>query len=143
MDLNSILELAAARGPVFWAAAGAIALGAALLAAALLQLLRGLNLHFKRPAAATAVAASADPGAPEADVYVPTAVNAAASAARTVRTPDEGDSSLALMLRRLQSAGDRLEEIAADLGVERGLSPESALKEDPADVEYVFKACGP
>ena len=54
----------------------------------------------------------------------------------------EGDS-LALLLRRLQSAGDRLEEIARDAAGEIPTPGESVLKEDLQDVEYVFRASGP
>ena len=48
-----------------------------------------------------------------------------------------------LLLRRLQSAGDRLEEIARDAAGEIPTPGESVLKEDLQDVEYVFRASGP
>jgi hypothetical protein len=46
-------------------------------------------------------------------------------------------------LRRLQSAGDQLEEVAGDLrGADRP-GDQSVLKEPSAAVEYVFRASGP
>ena len=79
--------------------------------------------------ATAATAASAPPATAAVDL-----------AARPVAASAEPPSpSLALLLRRLQQAGDRLEEVSRTLTDE---DPEP-LKAAEADVEYVFKACSP
>jgi len=147
MDLSRILELAAARGSVFWIAAGAVALGAALLAASLVQYLRRrlasgwlgrLRVAGRRPTPADAAA----PGGAVAPAEAVAAYLAAGSPRTLTAGTGPDEPSLALLLRRLQAAGDRLEEIAGDLASQRGIAAESFLKENSPDVEYVFKASG-
>ena len=143
MEPSSLLELARSQGPVFWVAAVAIALGTTLLVMALAQFLRS-RLAAGRggidPARSTP-----PPAASAADVYVPTTPPVAMeSAPRLPAGPPLGDDhSLALLLRRLQSAGDRLEEVAGDLWHDEPGRNESALKDPLGDVEYVFRASGP
>jgi hypothetical protein len=136
MDLSTVMELAGSRQPVFWAAAGAIALGAACLAAALVMLVRRARGGSEpgRVAPVQPVAGAAI--APPTEIYQPT---------RPVKAPSTqgGETpSLALLLRRLQAAGDRLEDIAGDLETAASFSPDSLLKDTCQDVEYVFKASG-
>jgi hypothetical protein len=136
MDLNTVMELAGSRQPVFWAATGAIALGAAFLAAALVMLVRrarGVSVPTRiMPDQPVAEAATTPP----TDVYQPSPPSLALS------TQVGEAPSLALLLRRLQAAGDRLEEIAGDLETSASFAPDSPLKDTGQDVEYVFKASG-
>jgi hypothetical protein len=147
MDFQNLLELARGQGLVFWAATGAIALGATLLVVALTQYLRrSLGRGVRRVVVAPPV--SSAPPAPPVAVEV---ARAAAAYEPSTRAPlaalsptDEAEEpSLALLLRRLQTAGDRLEEIAGEVQAHRRQGSESTLKEDLQAVEYVFKACGP
>ena len=143
MDPSSLQEMARSQGPVFWVAAVAIALGVTLLVMALTQLLsRRLNARLTgdEPAPRSAPAT-----APAADIYVPTQPLVTSEFTTPVRAvqPVDGDHSLALLLRRLQSAGDRLEEVAGDLWHDESNRDESGLKEAQLDVEYVFRASGP
>ena len=136
MDLSTVMELAGSRQPVFWAAAGAIALGAAFLAAALVMLVRRARGESEPSRVAPAQPAAEVATTPPTDVYQPT---------RPVKvpSPQAGEApSLALLLRRLQAAGDRLEDIAGDLEAAASFSPDSPLKDTCQDVEYVFKASG-
>jgi len=145
MDFSSISELARSQGPVFWVATVAIALGATLLVVALVQQLRRvlaakLAVRVVKPKPMAPVVDS------EPDTYEPSLpVTAPLPQPAPPASPfeDTGDYSLALLLRRLQSAGDRLEEIAGDLRGQNPLVDESGLKEDLQDVEYVFRASGP
>ena len=152
MDLSTILELAQDQGIVFWGAAAAIALGATLLVVALAQQIRGLlagRLQRRSQPATSAIPVAGTPATevstpPAAvmttsdDLYVPTT---ASLASRPIAAGEE--PSLALLLRRLQSAGDRLEEIAGEIQTSRGEQHETMLKDDLQEVEYVFKACAP
>jgi len=150
MNLHDISQLARSQGPVFWIATAAIALGATLLVVALVQQLRrSVGNRLERARSFRMVQAVPKPDSvPEADVYEATPSLAVAPPALRATLPpavgdDPGDYSLALLLRRLQSAGDRLEEIAGDLNGEIPPAEESGLKEDLQDVEYVFRASGP
>ncbi len=152
MDLTNILELAQDQGLIFWGAAAAIALGATLLLVALAQQIRRLvTRRFQRhhqPTIRAAVSVpipAAQDDTPAAvvqttadDVYMPSAASLASRPATMREEP-----SLALLLRRLQSAGDRLEEIAGEIQSSRGDQRETMLKDEIQDVEYVFKACAP
>ncbi len=145
MDFSSISELARSQGPVFWVATVAIALGATLLVVALVQLLRRV-LAAKRDVRIVMPDPVVQVVDNEPDTYKPTlpvTTPAPRAAAPAPAYEESGDYSLALMLRRLQSAGDRLEEIAGDLKVQNPLADDSGLKEDLQDVEYVFRASGP
>ena len=143
MDPSSLQELARSQGPVFWVAAAAIALGVTLLVVALVQLLRRrLNARL----AGDESAPRSTPNlAPTADIYVPTQplVKPEFTTPEPAVQPVGGEQSLALLLRRLQSAGDRLEEVAGDLRHDESNRDESGLKEPHLDVEYVFRASGP
>jgi len=152
MDLTNILELAQDQGLIFWGAAAAIALGATLLVVALAQQVRRLiagrlqrNVGRAIPAMVTPpiqeagdIATHASVQNTENDVYTPTAASLASRPTAVGEEP-----SLALLLRRLQSAGDRLEEIAGEIRTSRGDEGETILKDDLQEVEYVFKACAP
>jgi hypothetical protein len=149
MDLSSLGQLARTQGPLFWTAVTAIALGATLLVVALVQMLRASRAARVGPGRA-----GATPDSPGAAAAVGTGVDRldGADPARGATEPhpareeiavDPADRSLALLLRRLQAAGDRLEELAGDLEEPPAARQESALKEGFRDVEYVFKASGP
>ena len=152
MDLDSLSQLARTQGPIFWAATVSIALGATLLVVALVQHLRrrlerASRLQVVVPAASVPPAAT-DRTAAAADVYRPAAPSLAgpipaADTARAGGATGMGEQSLALLLRRLQAAGDHLEELAGDLVGENPLGAESGLKDATQDVEYVFRASGP
>lgn len=149
MELSNLAELAASRQPIFWAATAAIALGSACLTASFVLLLRRLRPRRHRPQTAAggrqdetaaadtpAIRAATARASSAADRYEPLQpVRAAASA-------DAQVPSLALLLRRLQAAGDRLDDIVADLDHAASFDPESLLKDALPDVEYVFKASG-
>jgi hypothetical protein len=49
--------------------------------------------------------------------------------------------SLAILLRRLQLAGDRLEEVARAVSEDNDDLDDTRLKEATPEVEYVFRAC--
>jgi hypothetical protein len=152
MELTSIIDLASTQGAVFWAGAVAVALGATLLVVAVAQQL-GRIAATRLATRRGATTGTNTPGASgEADTYTPSmppkpAVEAeeeavAASIVEAVEDLPPADQSLALLLRRLQSAGDRLEEISRDIVVAVD-TDETGLKEPVEDVEYVFKACSP
>jgi hypothetical protein len=159
VDLESLLTSARAQGPVFWAATAAIALGLTLLLVALLH--RAWRAARGRTSGATVAPAQAmatatepadDPAASVAaaiaaatDAYAGAGAPPAAAGPAPLSSPDDelADQSLALLLRRLQAAGDRLEQIAGDLQDTAGPARDSLLKDAADEVEYVFKACGP
>jgi len=149
VELTSLIAAARDQGPVVWAAVAAIALGLTLILVALWQRRPRRQAATPPPPAVAAPTTAAATAA--ADAYAaaaPAAGDPAAGFARPAAArfadPDElAEQSLALMLRRLQAAGDRLEELAADLGHETAARGESVLKDTLQDVEYVFKACGP
>jgi len=147
MDFNSITSLASEQGPVFWAAAAAVSLGLTLLVVASLQSLRRLIGNRRPVQAAVSVAPPAEE-IPAADAATrptatPETAQGAYEATTVTATPSNPEnSSMALLLRRLQSAGDRLEEIASDLDTSAALAHDSLLKSEPRDVEYVFRASG-
>ncbi len=135
MQLGDLFHQLAARETLFWVAAGALALGAACLAAALILVVRRLGRGVRRlrgsPPAATAP-------------RVPAILAVERYAAPTpAAAPDTGEEpSLALLLRRLQSVGDRLEVVAGDLEAMRADGEESGLKDALPGVEYVYRASG-
>lgn len=135
MDWNSITTLAQAQGTVFWVASAAVSLGLTLLVVALVQAAR------QRLARRTVAAATSPREAP-APVVTTQAAAAYAEHEAPVSPLADDDSSLVMMLRRLQQAGDRLEEIAADRTTSDGRATASALKSGFQDVEYVFRASG-
>ena len=148
MELTSIIEMARTQGTVFWAGAVAVALGATLLVVAVAQQLGRIaaaRLAARRPGGVADVADETDtytpsmPPQPAADVEA--TLDAVAAVTREAEQP-HAEQSLALLLRRLQSAGDRLEEISRDVAMPAD-ADQTALKDTLEDVEYVFKACSP
>ena len=156
MDWQTMIEAARGQGPGFWLAAGAVALGATLL-------LVSLAMGLKRVLAGRRAAAPTLPPTTAPDVALATAATdqaveayaaGQASAAADAEVPPSmpptagsaGNDSLALLLRRLQSAGDRLEQIAEDLTPDQLASGDGAagsgLKSEFQEVEYVFRASG-
>jgi hypothetical protein len=156
MDWQTMIEAARGQGPGFWMAAGAVALGATLL-------LVSLAMGLKRVLAGRSAATPTMPAQATADADVATAAtdqaveayaaqqgSAVADVAVKPTMPPTagaaGNDSLALLLRRLQSAGDRLEQIAEDLTPDQLASGDgaagSALKSEFQEVEYVFRASG-
>lgn len=141
MDWNSITTHAQAQGTVFWVASAAVSVGLTLLVVALVQAARQRLGRSQRQAGATTptVAAVAPVTARQA-----TAAYAEHAGPEDIEAPappsiDE-DGALVMMLRRLQQAGDRLEEIAADRESAPSMASASALKSGFQDVEYVFRA---
>lgn len=137
MELGSLWTQLATRQTLFWIATGALALGAAFLTAALVILVRRAGHAARRrrrlePSISPAAAALGPSG--EASL--------AATLKLAPPTAPMEQPSLALLLRRLQAAGDRLEEIAGDLEAAAREPEELVLKEGAADVEYVFRATG-
>ena len=145
MNDLSLVEMARSQGPFFWGAVAAIALGITfLLVASVLALrarirrgrrlaapLRERSTGVQQPASATPLATAI--GTDVATAYEPT------------RRPSNGalaTPSAAMMLRRLQAAGDRLEEFADEIGNDRAKDSLYTLKSDLQDVEYVFRASG-
>lgn len=137
MDWNSITTLAQAQGTVFWIATAAVSLGLTLLVVALVQAARQRVGGKRRDARATAPAVAAP-----APAVAGHATAAYAQQGAAMAPPVDEDGSLAMMLRRLQQAGDRLEEIAADREAAPTMAAVSALKSEFQDVEYVFRASG-
>jgi hypothetical protein len=148
MDWQGILGSAGRQNALFWAGAAAVALGATLLVATLAARLRqrrrsaGTRISARQVAAAygagqqTTVPASSP--VPAADAAVMATV--ARALAETSAPPAP---SLAILLRRLQLAGDRLEEVAREAALDEDAFDDPALKEAPLEVEYVFRASGP
>ncbi len=150
MELTSLLAAARAQGPVFWAATGAIALGLTLLLVAVLHRLPRPRRRRRTRTETGPPASSPAASAPEvaAAAQARTAYQDAPAAPRGVLASpgldhDPAERSLALLLRRLQSAGDRLEELAGSVPAADLAAPQSGLKDAAPDVEYVFRACGP
>ncbi len=136
MDVSIIQDHLAGRQPLVWIAAATIALGTACLVGALLQYGRLRRAAPRRQTPVPPTAAPVAAVAPDGDLYRPVGVTRAAPAA------DLDAPSLALLLRRLRAAGDRLETVATDLDNLDLLAPESFLKEARPEVEYVFRASG-
>lgn len=163
MNWDGILGSAGQQNAIFWGGAAAVALGGALLVATLVarvrdRLRRPLALpRFPANRAAAAYGAAsaatpppigrpsashlsgAPPAAPPAD---PEGVVLAAAAHALAATSSPPAPSLAILLRRLQLAGDRLEEVARGLDAD-DRDPDEALAATAEEVEYVFKACSP
>jgi hypothetical protein len=150
MDWQGIAGSAGQQNAIFWGGAAAVALGFTLLVATLAtRLRRRLRRPFampRIPARQAAVAyqaagtsqAAADPQGADASV------SALALAARVLaENAPPPAPSLAILLRRLQLAGDRLEEVAQAIAEDDEAAADMGLKEDALDVEYVFKACSP
>ncbi len=152
-------ETAMSASAALGAASLALALGLALLAARRLRRLRAGRRPRRSAAFRPVLAAPAAPGEAavrargaygQAGAVVPTPV-ATAAAAPTAPTTGErtGAAPLAALLRRLQEAGDRLEDLRGGAG-ERAAGPVAPgagrvpepvwPKAAPDGVEYVFRA---
>jgi hypothetical protein len=134
MDWNNLTSLAEGQGTVFWVATVAVSLGLTMLVTALVQALRQATRRRATSAAPTPPPAEVRPAREAVQAY------AASDPPPPAAAPE--DSSVALLLRRLQQAGDRLEEIAGDLDASAAFDAVSGLKSEPLDVEYVFRASG-
>ncbi len=136
MDWNNLTSLAEGQGTVFWVGTVAVSLGLTLLVTALVQALRQTTRR-------RATAAAPLPTPPPAETLPSRdAIQAYAASDPPRPAVSAGDGSVALLLRRLQQAGDRLEEIAGDLDASAAFEAVSGLKSGTQDVEYVFRASG-
>ncbi len=150
MDWQDLLGRATQQNALFWGGAAAVALGFALLAVTLFARVRqNLRRPFalpRIPARQAAVAFQAS-GATSPAAALPYAGDAAAGldleARALAETPVPPAPSLAILLRRLQLAGDRLEEVARAAAEDDDSHDDTSLKGDLLEVEYVFKACAP
>ncbi len=148
--LENIMNNAQTMGPVFWAGAAAMALGATLLIVSILTMLRRINiagLNFKNPMAARRIKqARSDAAAGNSSTsgtarktdlgYEPTTFplqnkEAVPAAAVSQVSHDLTD--------RLHRAADTLEEIIHGLQKENQSTGFSPLKDDTEGVEYLFK----
>lgn len=136
MELGSLWTQLATRQTLFWIATGALALGAAFLTAALVILVRRAGHAARRRRLEPAISPAAAALGPRGEASL------AATFKLAPPTAPMEQPSLALLLRRLQAAGDHLEEIAGDLEAAAREPEELVLKEGAADVEYVFRATG-
>jgi hypothetical protein len=147
MDWQGILGSAGQQNALFWAGAAAVALGGALLVATLVARLRRRRFALPRIPARKVVAAYEAAGTTLPTASPPDGANAAAALALAARALAETSAppapSLAILLRRLQLAGDRLEEVARAVGEDVDDLDDRSLKGDAPEVEYVFKACAP
>ncbi len=124
MDWSQSLDMMQHQGPVYWAAVGAVAAGAALLAGAgWLQLRRRL-------------AARRRPAAPPAVRVTETGYTAVAPLPAVTPTAAAPDPRLGELRDRLASAAARLEALRA----ERGAPGASGLKTSANRVEYVHRS---
>lgn len=152
MDWQGILGSAGQQNAIFWGGAAAVALGLTMLLATVATRLRR-RLHWRRPFALPRIPARQAAGAYQAAAAtgvapVPAVADAAAAglaiAARILAEAAIPPApSLAILLRRLQLAGDRLEEVARCVSDDVDDFEDADLKDDALEVEYVFKACGP
>jgi hypothetical protein len=134
--MDFLIRATGTQGPLFWGAAAAAALGASLLAAALVLRLRRrspvprarrspLRQLFRRPQGAPVPgAARAVPGG-----YAPSQPALARTPAATT-TPAAADADL--LLARLRRASDRLAALQAEAG-------ESRLKAGPARSDQLYR----
>lgn len=142
--LNGLEKLATGQGPLFWGAAAAAALGASLVAAALVLQLRRRPVRAARPARRARLAFPwprflrprrnlALPGLARAVAggYAPALPGA--TAARPAAAPDpQAGPELAALLLRLRQASDRLAALQTGLG-------ESGLKGTPVEVDQLYR----
>ncbi len=142
--LNGLEKLVTGQGPLFWGAAAAAALGASLVAAALVLQLRRRPARRVRPARRIHLAlpwprflrprrTPAMPGLARAVAggYAPAFPGG--GAARPVAPSDPGAGpELAALLLRLRRASDRLAALQTGVG-------ESGLKGTPADVDQLYR----
>jgi len=152
MDWQHLLGTAGQQNAIFWGGAAAVALGFTLLVATLAARWRQrphLRRHFAMPrvAARQAAAAYQAAGTTVAAPNPPESASAAAGLALAARALAETavppGPSLAILLRRLQLAGDRLEEAVREVDAADDVLGDASLKHDAPEVEYVFKACAP
>jgi hypothetical protein len=150
VNLENILNNAQTMGPVFWAGAAAIALGATLLLVSILTMFRRFKLFrpsIKLPGfgknsrriignKTQAGTASASTVRLTASGYEPTAFPL-----NNQENPSEAVSTMVSseLTDRLHRAADTLEEIIHGLNKENYSGGFSSLKEDTDGVEYLFK----
>lgn len=150
VNLANILNNLQTMGPVFWAGAGAIAVGATLLVVSILTMIRRTNFttpSLKNPftmkrSFKTAPSIKGKTKTPAATArktdsgYEPTTFplqsRGSADAATSTQIPQE-------LTDRLHRAADTLEEIIHGLRKENHSHGFSPLKDDPEGVEYLFK----
>ena len=142
MDLAATINSIAARGAIFWAATGSVALGGTLILVAVVAHLRGLNrkrTHRPVPAAVPVSAPALEPEPAEDKPATPGfVVDPTLVGSPTVDPTD--DREMRQLLARLRSAADTLEEYRRRSGEKSAPPPESPLKETVSPVDYVFRA---
>lgn len=145
MDLASTFQSIAARGAMFWAASGSVALGGTLILIAVvaqLKRLRGRKASRMPAAPKSQVARKRMPS--EMVAATETSLGAETQSPNTVQAPELARISdpveLMDLTARLRSAADKLENFRR-LPDTPALSPqESPLKESSSAVDYVFRA---
>jgi len=150
MDTFFDMEILAGQSPIFWAACAAVALGLAMIAAAVVVQTRRLG---GRLAARTRSRAEATPSIVPVETMVNDVrpeIHEAAEKVRPAISRAEATpvaDRLAKLLGRLDHVAERLESAdfdarTASQAPEPQPLGESDLKEDSSGVEYVFRAAG-
>ena len=150
MGLDAITQDIVAQGPVFWAAAAAIAAGLTLLAISLVVQVRRLSGRTKviRWPGMNPLRRRSTPGrgAPEAAIQAAHLAAAAyeeaqAAATATVGTRSEAtNETLTALLGRLRKASARLETVQERRTASAQAEGLSTLKGSAEQVEYVFRS---
>lgn len=144
---ENILNNLQTMGPIFWAGAAAIALGATLLIASVFTLFKRIKLSptkFRNPLLKTRTSASSKPKI----VGNVETVRKTASGYEPAVFPYKNEEIVPPVFQnavpmdltnRLHQAADTLEEMIQGLKSENHSNGFSALKEDHEGVEYLFK----
>lgn len=138
MDPASIFQAITEQGTLFWLASGSVALGITLIVAAAVGQVRLLRSR-------RAGAAIKEPAAPAA-LPVPTAVPESHFYAEEIPSlqnsiPDSVDErEMLLLLRRVRSAADKMEDFRRRKTGRPAEAAESPLKVASEGVDYVFRA---
>ena len=138
MDPASIFQAITEQGTLFWAASGSVALGITLIVAAAVGQIRLLRSRRVGASKNIAVAPAAPP--------VPVAATESHPPAEEipdlqVSVPELVDArEMLLLLRRVRSAADRMEDFRRRKTSRPAEAAESPLKVGSEGVDYVFRA---
>ncbi len=128
------------QGPVFWAAAAAIAAGLTILVVSMLVYAQGRFRNWRRARLASARTVLPDPGVYARNSGV--ADDNFSLPGQTLNPPSAGEGTGPLgesLLLRLRTTVSRLEDLQATLGNQILPADESRLKQGPPAVDYIFK----
>ena len=142
MDLASTIEIIAAKGAMFWAATGSVALGGTLILVALVAQLRHLRRRTARNPVSPMVQETTAAEEPAPQASAPSVEVRAKDVPLPVENPNAAAdlAELRALAARLRSAADRLEEFRRSREQVSGQGDESPLKETASGVDYVFRA---